>query len=78
MMKTIGERCPEATVTTRAERADYVLLMERESGKGYARKDNKWVLLTREGDMVDGGSTRALGNAAKDACNALLSDAKSQ
>ena len=41
--------------TTRAERADYVLLMERESGKGYARKDNKWVLLTREGDMVDGG-----------------------
>ena len=76
MMKTMGDRCEAVTVTARLERADYVLIIERESGKGVAMKDNKWVLLTREGDMVDGGSTRALGNAAKDACKVFLKHAQ--
>lgn len=77
MMKTVKERCPDTVrVTVREERADYVLILERESGKGLALKDNKWVLITPDGDMVDGGSTRAMGNAIKDACKALIKDAR--
>ncbi len=74
IMKTVGDRCPLVTVTIRADRADYVLLLEHEGGKGWARKDNKYVLFDKEGDMIDAGSTRALGNAVEDACEALLRD----
>jgi hypothetical protein len=74
IIKTVGERCPDVTVTMKPDRADYVLLLEHEGGKGLIRKDNKFALFNSEGDALESGSTRNLGNAVKDACAALMQD----
>lgn len=76
IIKTVGERCPEVTVTMRADKADYVLLLEHEGGKDVFRKDNKFALFNSDGDAVASGATRNLGNAVKDACAALRQDWK--
>jgi hypothetical protein len=52
-------------------KADYVVLLDHEGGKGYARKDNKIAVFHNNGDLVYSGSTRSLGNAVKDACAAI-------
>jgi len=71
VVKTVGEACKQVTGTSKQENADYILVLEHEGGKGYARKDNKWALFNKDGDAVGSGSTRALGSAVKDACKAL-------
>jgi hypothetical protein len=78
IIKTVGERCPDVTVTMRADKADYVLLLEHEGGKGLLRKDNKYALFNSDGDAIKSGSTRNLGNAIKDSCAALLQDWKTK
>jgi len=70
-MKTIGQRCPELAVTNDKTKADYVMLLDHEGGKGYARKRNKVAVFGRDGDMVYSGSTRSLGNSVQDACAAI-------
>lgn len=74
IIKTVGERCPDVTVTSRADRADCVLLLEHEGGRGALGKDNKFALFDSDGDAIASGSTRTLGNAVKDACAALARD----
>ena len=74
IIKTIGEQCKIAVVTMNKEKADYVLLLDHEGGKGGLRKDNKFALFNKDGDAVGSGSTRTLGNAVKDACKALTDD----
>lgn len=74
IVKTFNERCPEVTVTMLKEKADYIVLLEHEGGKSLIRKDNKVVVFTREGDAFYSGSTVTLGNAVKDACQAILSE----
>ncbi len=71
IMKTFGERCPQVTVTIKQEKADYIVLLDHEGGKGVARKDNKVAVFSKDGDMIHSGSTRTLGNAVKDACQAI-------
>lgn len=71
IMKTFGERCPQVIVTINRERADFVLILDHEGGKGFFRKDNKTALFNKDGDMIHSGSTRSLGNAVKDACEAI-------
>jgi hypothetical protein len=74
IVKTIHERCPEAIVTRKEERADYVLQLQHEGGKVFVRKDNKYVVYDAAGDAIASGSTRSLGNAVKDACAAIRLD----
>lgn len=74
IMKTFSERCPKVTVTINRDRADFVVILDHEGGKGVARADNKIAVFDREGDMVYAGSTRTLGNAVKDACEAISGD----
>jgi ABC-type uncharacterized transport system substrate-binding protein len=74
IIKTFSDECPEVTVTMNKDNADYVVLLDHEGGKGPARKDNKFALFNKDGDSVASGSTRALGNAVKDACKALVQD----
>ena len=74
IIKTVHERCSEAIVTMKEERADYILLLQHEGGKVFVRKDNKYVLFNAEGDALASGSTRSLGNAIKDACKVLRHD----
>jgi hypothetical protein len=72
--KTFKERCPQLTITNDREKADYILTLDHEGGKGLARIDNKWVVYNESGDMLDAGSTRSLGNSVKDACAAILNE----
>ena len=36
--KTFGERCPEVIVNSKQEKADYVVLLDPEGGRGIFRK----------------------------------------
>jgi len=74
IMKTFGERCPEVTVTIKQDKADYIVLLDHEGGKGWVRKDNKVAVFNKDGDMVHSGSTRSLGNSVKDACKVIQED----
>src|SRR3954464_5453693 len=41
IIKTFGERCPDVIVNNKAAKADYVILLDHEGGKGLALRDNK-------------------------------------
>jgi hypothetical protein len=71
VIKTFGERCPSAVVTMNRDTADFVVLFDREGGKGVVRKRDKIAIFKRGGDVVYSGSTRSVGNAVQDACEAL-------
>ena len=73
IIKTFTERCPELTVTMDKTKAQYIVLLDHEGGKGVVRKDNKIAVFKSDGDLVYTGSTRSLGNAVKDACAKMLS-----
>ncbi len=68
IMKTFAQRCPAVSVTLDRDKADYVVLLEHEGGKGSFRRDNKVAVFNQERDMIYSGSTRSLGNAVKNAC----------
>lgn len=76
IIKTFGDRCKEATVTIKKEKADYIVILEHEGGKSFIRKDNKFAIFNGDGDAIKSGSTRSLGNSVKDACEAMLKDWK--
>jgi hypothetical protein len=74
IIKTFGERCPDAIVNNRQEKADYVVLLDHEGGKELIAHDNKVVVFNKDGDAIMSHSTRVLGNAVKDACSAIAAD----
>src|ERR1051326_609464 len=39
IIKTFGERCPAVIVNNKQDKADYIVLLDHEGGKGFARKD---------------------------------------
>jgi len=78
IIKTFGEKCPQYTITMNKEKADYVVLLDHEGGKGYARKDNKVAVFYKDGDSIFSHSTRALGSSVKDACDAIIKDQTSK
>lgn len=73
IIKTLNERCPEMTVTNNLQKADFVLTLDHEGGKGLLAHRNKVAVFNRDGDDVFSASTRELGNSVKDACQAMLS-----
>ncbi len=74
IIKTFGERCPDVIVNNKAEKADYVVFLDHEGGKGLALRDNKVAVFNSDGDSIVSHSTRSLGNAVKDACEAIEKD----
>lgn len=76
IIKTLQQRCPEIVVTDVREKANYAILFDRESFKGYMRHRDKIAVFRRDGDSIFGDSTRSVGNAVKDACAAILKDAQ--
>lgn len=74
IIKTFGERCPEVTVNNKQDRADYVVLLDDEGGKGWGQRDNKVAIFNKDGDSIMSHSTATLGNAVKDACAAIVKD----
>lgn len=78
IIKTFNERCGRCVVTMNKEKADYVVILDHEGGKSFVRHDNKFALFNKDGDAIKSGSTRSLGTAVKEACDALTSDWKSR
>jgi|SRR5215469_289164 len=72
IIKTLNERCPEFTVTNNLSKADFVITLDHEGGKGLLAHRNKIAVFNRDGDDIFSNSTRELGNAVKDACQAML------
>ena len=71
-MKTFSKQCPQIIVTIREEKADFIVLLEHEGGKGVIRKDNKVAVFNQEGDLLFANSTRSLGNSVKNACEVII------
>jgi hypothetical protein len=72
IIKTINQRCPELTVTNNLGKADFVLTLDHEGGKGLLAHRNKIAVFNRDGDDIFSNSTRELGNAVKDACEVMM------
>jgi hypothetical protein len=74
IVKTFTERCPDVVVNNIRAKADYVVVLDHEGGKGWVRKDNKVAVFNKDGDSIVSKSTRTLGNSVQDACNAVTAD----
>jgi hypothetical protein len=74
IIKTFNERCGRCVVTMNREKADYVVVLDHEGGKSFIWHDNKYALFDKDGDAIKSGSTRSLGTAVKEACEALTKD----
>jgi hypothetical protein len=76
IIKTLNQRCPQLTVTNNLDKADFVLTLDHEGGKALLAHRNKIAVFNKDGDDIFSRSTIALGNAVKDACQAMLSAKK--
>jgi hypothetical protein len=74
IIKTFTNRCPVVTVTIKQDKADYIVMLDHEGGKGATSRDNKIAVFNKNGDLIFSNSTRILGNAVKDACQAIEKD----
>jgi hypothetical protein len=66
IVSSFSEKCPGFTVTSKKERADYVLVMEEDD-----KSTKSYVIFDKEGDTLGSGSTMLLGTAMKEICNVL-------
>ena len=72
IIKTFNERCPAVTATMKEDNADFVVQLEHEGGKDFFLRRNKVVVFdNKTGDAFFSVSTRSLGNAVKEACEAI-------
>jgi hypothetical protein len=71
VIKTFGQRCPGVLVTMDKSKADYIILFDREGGKGVVLKHDKIAVFKKDGDVLYSGSTRSVGNAVQDSCGAI-------
>lgn len=75
IIKTFGERCPQTTANNILEKADYVVVLDHEGGKGLLRHKNKVAVFNRtSGDAIVSHSTLSLGGSVQDACAAITKD----
>jgi hypothetical protein len=74
IIKTFNERCSDVTINNKRDKADYVVVLDHEGGKGGILRDNKIAIFNPDGDSIFSGSTRSLGNAVKDACAVIARD----
>jgi hypothetical protein len=75
--KTFNVRCPTFTITNEEDEADYKVILHHKSWQGLIRRDNKYAVYNKDGDVIASGSTRSLGNAVKNACQAIDKDLQS-
>ena len=76
IIKTLNQRCPETTVTNNLGKANFVIALDHEGGKGLLAHRNKIAVFNQDGDDIFSDSTRELGNAVKDACEAMTHSKK--
>lgn len=72
IIKTFGERCPNVAINNIQARADYIVLLDHEGGKGMLRHKNKVAVFVRvSGDSIVSKSTLSLGGSVQEACEAI-------
>ena len=75
IIKTFGERCSEVMINNIQTKADYIVLLDHEGGKGALRHKNKVAVFARvSGDSIVSKSTLSLGGSVQDACEAIDRD----
>jgi protein-tyrosine-phosphatase len=75
IIKTFGERCPQAVTNNRQDKADYIVVLDHEGGKGVLRHRNKVAVFNRvSSDSIVSKSTLSLGGSVQDACEAINKD----
>jgi hypothetical protein len=75
IVKTFGERCPQAVTNNRMEKSDYVVVLDHEGGKSFVHHKNKVAVFNRiSGDSIVSKSTLSLGGSVQDACEAITKD----
>jgi len=73
IIKTFSERCPGVMVNNQQAKANYIVLLDHEGGKGYLRHRNKVAVFdARSGDSIISKSTLSLGGAVEDACKGIM------
>ena len=74
--KDLQKNCTTVIVTLDQSKADYTLLMNRESKKnrGLLRTNSQVEVANRGGDILGTNATHTVGNAAKDACALITAD----
>jgi hypothetical protein len=74
--KDLQKNCSGVTVTLNQSVADYTIMLNRESKKnrGLLRSNSQVEVANRLGDVLGTNATHTVGNAAKDACHAILAD----
>lgn len=73
IIKTFGQRCPQAVINNRASASNYVVELDHEGGKSvFAHKDKIAVFVQKTGDSIFSKSTVSVGGAVQDACAAIL------
>lgn len=76
LTKDLQKNCNTVIVTLDQSKADYTLLMNRESKKnrGLLRTNSQVEVANRAGDILGTNATHTVGNAAKDACQLITAD----
>ncbi|HTA23301.1 MAG TPA: PEGA domain-containing protein [Terriglobales bacterium] len=75
IIKTFGQRCPQVVINNIQTKADYIVLLDHEGGKGALRHKNKVAVFNRvSGDSIVSKSTLSLGGSVQDACEAITAD----
>ncbi len=73
IIKTFGERCPNATVNNKIDLADYVVVLDHEGGKSVLQHRNKVAVFEHlSGDVVISRSTMSLGGSVEEACKGII------
>src|SRR5579859_2753483 len=74
--KDLQKNCSGAVVTINESNADYIVMMNRESkqNRGLLRSNSQIQVANKAGDIIGTNATHTVGNAAKDACNLIVSD----
>jgi hypothetical protein len=77
-MRTFTRQCPGVVMTTRRDKADVIIRVEREAPSPTTPfvKANKIAVFNLNDELVYATSARLLGNASKDACRAILNYVK--
>lgn len=74
IIKTFGERCPQTVINMKLDKADYVVTLDHEGGKGWLRHKDKVAVFNKDGDAIFSHSTLSLGGSVQGACEAIVKD----
>jgi len=75
IIKTFGERCPQVMINNKQDKANYVVVLDHEGGKGLLQHRNKVAVFGAvSGDTIVSHSTLSLGGSVQTACEAITKD----